>query len=120
MDIYEAVLYDRDDMPQVGNIPNTVKKLKDRGFDIKRQKMTPGKMKPSQTTLDMDKVEDISKTIKPEKCDPIVVSMDDHIVDGHHRWAALNHAGHNNDKVVVYRIMLNRRQAIQAFNDEVN
>ena len=79
--------------------------------------MKPSDMKPSQKTLEVEKVEDMAKTIDPKKMKPIVVSEDGHVVDGHHRWAALNTAGYGNVKVPVYRIKLNRRMAINKYND---
>jgi hypothetical protein len=115
--IYECILYDREEMPQTDDVPAAVKQLKERGITVKKEKMTPAYMKPSQTTLDAAKVKKIAKDITPTKCDSIVMSLDDHIVDGHHRWAALKSAGYANDKVSIYRIMLTRRQAIQVYRE---
>jgi ParB-like chromosome segregation protein Spo0J len=117
MKIYESILYDREDMPQVSNIPNAIKKLKDMGVAVNSEKMKPSDMLPSQTTLDMEKVESMAKDISIKDMKRIVVSVDNHIVDGHHRWAALKYAGFGNDKIPVYCIQLNRRMAIQKYND---
>jgi ParB-like chromosome segregation protein Spo0J len=119
MKLYEAILYDREDMPQVDDIPRAIKDMKEMGVEISRERITPAEMKPSQTTLDMEKVESIAKDISIKTMKPIVVSLDNHIVDGHHRWAGLKEAGHENDKVPVYVIKLNRRMAIQTYNEVV-
>ena len=117
INLSEAILYDREDMPQVDDIPDDITKMKMGGVEINKGKMKPSDMKNSQTTIDMEKVKNIAKTIDPKTMKPIVVSMDNHIVDGHHRWKALEHAGYSNDKVSVYIIKLNRRMAIKKYND---
>ena len=117
MKIYETVLYDREDMPQVDDIPRAIKDMKEKGIEIKKEKFKPSDMKPSQKTLTVDKVDSIAKDFDPKKMKDIILSLDDHIVDGHHRWAGAIKAGYGNDKVSIYRIMLNRRMAIAAYNE---
>lgn len=115
--LYEEYLYDREDMPQVDDIPEAVKKIKEMGIDVNKVRICANELKPSQNTLDMAKVEDIAKTIDKKNMTPIVISLDNHIVDGHHRWAGLKEAGMGNDNISVYQINLNRRLAIEKFKE---
>lgn len=78
-------------MPQIYNPRDFSKKLKER-YDI-ASTFTKVKAKdiwPSQNEINEDRVDDVIKDIKSGKISkaPIVISEDNYIVDGHHRWAA--------------------------------
>lgn len=116
-DILKEMYYTRDEMPQVEDIPEAIKKLKEMGVQVKKEKCTPVTMKHAQIDYNPEKVEEIAKTIKVSDMKPIVLSLDNYIVDGNHRKLALDAIGESNTKVPVYRIYLNRRVAIQKYND---
>lgn len=117
--ILEALLYPREEMPQVKteNMDKAIEMLRERGITVAKEKVAPDSMKPSQTSIDNDKVDSIAKDLILSKLKPIVISLDNYIVDGHHRWAAAKKAGYGKDRVTVYRIKLSRRQAIQVYNE---
>ena len=75
MKIYEAILYDREDMPQVDDIPKAIKDMKEKGIELKKEKFKPSDMKPSQTTLDTEKVDNIAKDFDPKKMKDIILSL---------------------------------------------
>jgi ParB-like chromosome segregation protein Spo0J len=53
--------------------------------------MPTGRLKPSQNEINRQIVKKVVKSMKarPDKVQPpIVISKDNYVVDGHHRWAA--------------------------------
>ena len=75
-------------LPQIFNANKFAKVIK-RNFGIKTRKisMRPRNLKPSQGEINSDVVNDIIKYKKVYQ-NPLVVSKDKYIIDGHHRWAA--------------------------------
>ena len=77
----------RKNMPQIDNMDDFVKDLKDQGYKISSEKIEAKKLKPTQTEFNMDKVKGMISSGK-YKNKPIVVTSDNYILDGHHRWKA--------------------------------
>ena len=77
----------RKNMPQIDNMDDFVKDLKDEGYKISSEKIEAKKLKPTQTEFNMDKVKGMISSGK-YKNKPIVVTSDNYILDGHHRWKA--------------------------------
>ena len=78
-------------MPQIYDAKAFAKTIKKK-YDV-NSKFTKAPMlnfKPSQNEINKDRVNSVIETIKNNKMDnnPIVVSEDKFIIDGHHRWAA--------------------------------
>jgi len=104
-------------MPQIRDLELAKERLKDRGIIMVKDRVRPNDLKPSQHDFNHAKVDDIAKRIKPNIGKLMVISLDDYIVDGHHRWLAFKQAGYGNTKMTVWRIKLNRRPAIWAYDD---
>ena len=77
----------RKNMPQIDNMDDFVKDLKDEGYKISSEKIEAKKLKPTQTEFNMDKVKGMISSGN-YKNKPIVVTSDNYILDGHHRWKA--------------------------------
>jgi len=79
-------------MPQIYDARKFSKIIKDKyNVDSHREKMAMAVLKPSQNEINSERVNSIIEDIKKRKIshkNPVVVSEDGYIVDGHHRWAA--------------------------------
>ena len=79
-------------MPQIYNPKRFSKKIHNKfKVDSKTMKMPTKHLKPSQNEINGKIVKKVVKSMKENphrKQNPIVVSKDGYVVDGHHRWAA--------------------------------
>jgi len=79
-------------MPQIEDLKEFRDKLKlYHGVKSHKSRRPIGVLKPSQGEINEERVVPIVQAIKNKtfKSDnPIVVSADDYVIDGHHRWAA--------------------------------
>ena len=110
-------LYSRKNMPQV-NSQNLSKALSMAKSKVKVSKgMFPAsKLKESQVELIPDKVKGIAtKYSKPTDMKPLIISKDNYIIDGHHRWAAAIYKFGNDVKIPIHRIHLKRDEAIELY-----
>ena len=75
-------------MPQIYDAKKFAKTIR-RKFGVKsrRAMLKPQNLKPAQNEINGEIVDSIIKTKKKHN-NPLVVSEDNYIVDGHHRWAA--------------------------------
>src|SRR5689334_10428953 len=65
--------------------------LKGRGITHEQTEIAPDELKPSQAEYSPEKVERARAFDGPQRS--ILVSADDHVIDGHHQWlAAMNDA----------------------------
>lgn len=112
-------VYNRKDMPQV----NTQKLSKALSMAKSKVKVTKGmsiagSLKPSQKELIKSKVVAISKKYnKPTDMKPLIISKDNYIVDGHHRWGAAVYGFGKDVKVPTFTLHLKRDEAIELYND---
>ena len=112
----------RKNMPQVASndldkaidmVSNTVK--------ITKGNIKAGTLKKSQKELFKDKVAGIAANFtKPNKLKPLIISKDNHIVDGHHRWAAAIAKWGNDVKIPIIRINLPILKAIEVYKVVAN
>ncbi len=61
------------------------------GIGSKRGTRRAGQLRPSQEEINRERVEDVKDDIEEKKLDPrvpLIVSADNYVIDGHHRWAA--------------------------------
>lgn len=92
----------RKDMPQLSGDPTKpdtvagsfVEKYRKQGIRVSEGKMPVGKLKATQSEINADKIAGMVAASKAGKLDltkgdPIIVSKDGYILDGHHRWGAL-------------------------------
>lgn len=96
----------RRDMPQVdsNNLKNAIDLVK-RSAGVKHEMVSVGILKKTQKNMIPAKVAAIAnKTTNPTKIKPVIISSDNHIVDGHHRWAAVLQKYGQDQKIPVYRI----------------
>lgn len=82
----------RTQMPQIKSefVPDFLEMLKKNGVSVKQGERRVGDLHPTQGQLNAVKAREFADNM-PEKAlkKPVIVSKDDYILDGHHRWAAL-------------------------------
>jgi hypothetical protein len=85
----------RDQMPQVPyeRKGEFISEMEKRGIAVTREEVSPQKLHPIQAEISAKKSGKLARDIKENghgKSDGarIIVSSDDYIIDGHHRWAA--------------------------------
>lgn len=92
-------------MPQIESqyIPDYVADLRKRGVKVDETAIDPTKLKASQSQLDAQKAGGIKKAgrYKVPPGDPILVTSDGYVVDGHHRWAAAYAANESVPAIVI-------------------
>lgn len=112
----------RADMPQVhrDHYPELIKYLADHGNTFQHGNISAGKLKPVQSEFSDAGVEKMMQTggrpsdsiDKDQK--PLIVSSDNYIIDGHHRWLAAYNLG---EKVPIMRSSLPITQLFQLIKD---
>jgi len=122
-------LYNRKDMPQVNTqkLGKAIDMVKSK-VKVKKTRILAKKLKESQVELIPKKVKGIAaKYDKPTDMKPLIISKDNYIVDGHHRWAAGIYKFGEDVKLPVYIIQLNRVNAIKLYqsiakslNEDIN
>lgn len=121
--LYEVIkesFFKRQDMPQVksGDLGKAIQKLQNMKIRVTRGTATAETFDPSQKDIYDDKVRAILKRTQQSNLrnmKPLVVSKDDYIVDGHHRWKALL-VGFPGEKIPYIKIDLPIKRAIQMYN----
>ena len=109
-------------MPQVDtqNLGKALDMISDK-VKVTKGKIEAGKLKKSQKELHQDKIEGIAKRFtSPDKFKPLIISQDNHIVDGHHRWGAAIHKWGEDVKIPIFRIHLPILKAIKLYKDIAN
>jgi hypothetical protein len=107
----------REDMPQVSSkdMDDFRKYLKDNNVNIQKITVDPKSLKASQSEFNKDKIETqielMSKSKEPLKA--IIISADDYVIDGHHRWLAAMNLG---IKMPVLRATMKAKQLIELIN----
>lgn len=110
-------LYSRKDMPQV-NTQNLSKALSIAKSKVKVTKgmSKVGSLKASQKELIKSKVLGISKKYnKPTDMKPIIISKDNYIIDGHHRWGAMLLKFGKDVQIPTFTLHLKRDKAIEIY-----
>jgi len=114
--------FNRNKMPQVNtqNLSKAIDMVSDK-VKVTKGKIEAGKLKKSQKQLYKDKVQGIAdRFTSPTKLKPLIISKDNHIVDGHHRWAAAIFKWGNDVKIPIIRINLPILKAIEMYADIAN
>lgn len=83
---HETYLVPRDQMPQIAgkDVPGF---LKDHGVKNSKSTVKTAELKPTQSQFNPEKISNMNSVAKSM---PILVSQDNYVLDGHHRWLA-NH-----------------------------
>jgi hypothetical protein len=82
----------REDMPQIAtaHMGEFVGWLDQQGIDVQFEKVPVSSLRSVQNEIDLDKVSDLSLSLSTSVLTkPLVISSDNYILDGHHRWLAL-------------------------------
>ena len=83
---------------------------------VTKETIPASKLKKSQKELYKDKVKGIANRFNsPKAMKPLIISKDNHIVDGHHRWGAAIYKWGEDVKIPVYRINLSVNNAIKLY-----
>ena len=82
-------------MPQIRakHVDKFIKHLKSNGVEVKQQILDPRTLKAIQGEFDQKKIKDNMEKLKAGPLKPIIVSVDDFVIDGNHRWLAAMNAG---------------------------
>lgn len=80
----------RDVLPQIpkNKLSEFIQFVKERDIPVKIGKISVAKLKPIQSEVNAEKVEHMKQDAKALK-QPLIISKDGCILDGHHRWVAL-------------------------------
>jgi len=87
-DMTSAFLIPRDQMPQV-NVEDFVHRLSQLSIDWVKEKGIPSEFRPTQIDFDSEKANSIAMELSANGSDdnnPIIVSNDLYVLDGHHRY----------------------------------
>src|SRR6056300_89696 len=83
---------------------------------VTKETIPASKLKKSQKELYKDKVKGIANRFNsPKDMKPLIISKDNHIVDGHHRWGAAIYKWGEDVKIPVHRINLKVDNAIKLY-----
>lgn len=107
---------DRSQLPQVRSkdIPDYLQWLRDnRGYTYARLELPVGTLYPSQSNFNQSKIRSFMKQQREDLRQPIIVSADNYVMDGHHRWIALLNKD-NRDTVQAIVILAKIRDLIAA------
>lgn len=83
----------RHELPQISNHTEFLNDLKSKKIRFSYVKTDTNNLIPTQDELDQAKVKSIVNSGAYSPTSSIVVSSDNKIIDGHHRWAAMKQIG---------------------------
>jgi hypothetical protein len=115
-------LYNRKDMPQVNTqkLSTAIDMVKSK-VKVTKTVLLARKLKQSQKELIPSKVKGVAKRYsKPMDMKPLIISKDNYIVDGHHRWAAGLYKFGKEVKLPVFIIQLKKENAIKLYKSIAN
>lgn len=81
----------RVDLPQLTNFDAFHKDLTDSGNALVHDYVTPSTLTPTQKHFNQEKVDKLKESGWGDK--GIIISADDYVIDGHHRWLAAHQKG---------------------------
>lgn len=98
----------RHTMPQIKDFEAFSKDLKENEIEQGSEKVDASGLRPTQKNFNQAKVDDMKETGDWKK-KPIIISSDDFIIDGHHRWLA---AKQLKEKIEVCRVDLEATEVL--------
>jgi len=91
----------RHGMPQLGKFEAFQADLKKNNIGTAKESIEPKKLIPTQKNFNQEKVDRLKDDGWDSK--PIIVSKDNYVVDGHHRWLAAHQKGQKIKCLVIGR-----------------
>lgn len=114
----------REDMPQINSddIPAALELFDDYGVKYSKETVPISSLKPTQENYIPSKVDKFVKMFTKEgkECFPLFISEDSSIMDGHHRWLAMEKIHGDDGNIEVIRIHLPKLEALLMFNKASN
>lgn len=108
----------REDMPQikVNDRDRFVSTMRNDGLDFNERPVIMRNIKHTQEDFNHDKINSIMKSINtPQDIEPIIISNDNQIVDGHHRWMAAKNKFGQDEKINTIVIDLPIDKALEYY-----
>ena len=108
----------RAEMPQIRSIElkGAMKELATNGTNVLYKSSNIGVLQPTQENYCQDKVDSMKEEMtEPFNIEPIVVSNDNAIIDGHHRWLAAKQKFGENSYIPSYVIGLPIDKALNSY-----
>lgn len=104
---------DRKNMPQVASkdMPDLLKFIKSEGAEVKETKIKTSALQPSQGNMNLDKVSTLMHDETSNLAKHVLISNDNYLIDGHHRWLALLNKD-KNSLINAYKVNLNVQDLI--------
>ena len=84
--------FDRDELPQIqsADVEKFIAFLRRKGVKVTAGEAPVADLKPTQSELNKDKIKKFTSGGLTDKLrSPIIISKDNYVLDGHHRWAAV-------------------------------
>jgi hypothetical protein len=110
---------DRKNMPQIASddMADFVGFLKKNGVSVERQDAKPKSLSSTQGHFDIGKIRGIMSSIESGeyKPSPIVISSDNKVIDGHHRWLA--HANMDNKPISTIKVGLTSDELLDKMEE---
>lgn len=81
----------RSKMPQILTklLPEFFEYLRDNGIETRKEEVSADSLRPIQDEIDLEKVICLMKQTDLDTDAPPIITSDNYILDGHHRWLAL-------------------------------
>ena len=115
----ETLDIDRKEMPQIQSkdLKHFFNHLKSNSISTKEKTVDPSTLNASQGHFHKEKIKNIIDSMKQGKMigQPIIVSKDNYVIDGHHRWLA--HCNMENKPIKIYHVNKNAEELIDIMND---
>lgn len=92
--------FSRKNLPQLGPSDEFLSNIAKHGIKYKEVSVPSHKLKASQAEFQHDTIRQIMNNPRPTKS-KVIISNDDHVLDGHHRWLANYNHGVNTQGVRV-------------------
>jgi hypothetical protein len=106
----------RTEMPQIRakHMDKFLDYLKKNNVKVKKTVVQPSKLKAIQGEFDKEKIKTNMEKLKDGALKPIIVSDDDYVIDGNHRWLASLNAG---VPITAYKVNKPNKKMMKITND---
>jgi hypothetical protein len=112
-----GLTFSREMMPQLGPLGDVLKNLRRHDVKFHKELIDPKKLKSSQSEFNKSKIINIMMNGKKNTLSGVIISSDNYVLDGHHRWLA----HYNQDrKIEVVRVdmpILELMRLVKTFNN---